>query len=700
MEAFPPHTYAEWKEAAEQLLKGRPFEKTLITPTHEGIDLQPIYTRETLGELAQLGEVPGLGSRVRGSEPAGKLEGGWLVSQELSAPTPGALNAVLLKELENGQNEVNLWLDRPSREGRDADAPGAESVGVCGLSVSTLGDLREAFQGVRPEMVSFYLHSGTSGPAVYALFLAWLKESKAPLEAIRGCLGIDPLGWMVESGNLPGDPQTMQRVLVDLIGHARRNLPNFQVLDVQGHPYHNGGANSVQEMAAVLASAVGYLKGLQDHGVKPADLVPRMRLSLSIGSNYFMEVAKFRAIRMLWSRVLDGFDVPEEARRMHIHGRTGLWNKTLLDPYVNLLRTTTEAFSAVVGGCDSLHVGPFDEVIRESDAFSRRIARNTHHILAEECHMTRVLDPGGGSWAVETLTDQIAAAAWKAFQEIEANGGILQALTSGTLQDAIDSVRQARLSNIQKRKEVIIGTNTYPNATEKLLEPRSIDYATIRRQRATALETWRANRDGPSIQAYLVSSAGEEGETSIDALVNAARAGATLGELHAHSVSGEVSLEVRPIRLRRAAEEFEQLRLAARALAESGQPAQVHQLNIGPSRAYRMRADWTTAFFQVGGLEVISDTDYPDAGAAVEALSQSGAPVAVITSDDETYAATIEDLARAIGAAGLKCRVMVAGAPGDHEAAWRAAGVDDFVHVRVNNYQFNRKLLESLGARF
>ena len=697
MGEFPAHTYDAWKEAAVELLKGRSFEKTLITPTYEGFDVEPIYTREALDKLAFSRDLPGSGSGVRGFRAEGYLQAGRKVSQGRMAPTPSALNELALKELMCGVDELNIWLDKATRAGLNADA-GDRSGGVCGVPVNTAGDWETILKGVDTAAAGLYLHPGKGAGVQYALLLAALRKTGADLNALRGCLGLDPIGWLVETGSAAGETEAVYDAMAALLRHAKSAVPGLQVLEVAGHAYHDAGASSVQEMGAVLATAVAYLKAMAERGISAEEVVPRMRISLSVGGNYFIEIAKFRAFRLIWTRVMEAFGVPEDSRAVHIHGRTGLWNKTVFDPYVNMLRTTTEAFSAVVGGVDSLHVGPFDEVVREGDTFSRRIARNTHAILSEECGMRQVVDPAGGSWAVESLTDSMASEAWKQFQKIEAEGGILKSLESGNLQAAVETVRQEKARNIQRRKDVIVGTNSYPNATEKLLTPATMDYAAARQQRQADLSAWRGARDDAAVQAALTAAAGENGQARVEALVAAAASGATLAELQAVAGLGESLLSVEPLKLKRAAAEFEALRLAASALAESGKPPRVHQLNMGPSRRYRIRADWTTAFFQVGGVEVLADEDYADATTAVAALKASGASVAIITSDDETYATTVEPLAAAVKAALPEVRILLAGAPGDSEAAWRAAGVADFVNVRVNAYTFNRELLASMGA--
>jgi methylmalonyl-CoA mutase len=694
MGEFPPHTYAEWREAAEALLKGRDFEKALRTRTAEGIVLEPLYMEEVVKRSVT--GVPGLGSRVRGSRVSGYLEKGWLVSQELSAPTPEELNAVALEALQGGQNELNIWLDLPGRRGLDAEQKD-RSVGVCGVSVSTVGDVKRLLQGIHMQMISLYWHAGVAAPALLALLATALRERGQELGVVQGCLGFDPVGWKVESGSYPGSEEAVAALMVDLFEVTEREMPHLQVFDVQGHGYHDAGGSSVQEMAAVLATAVYYLKTLQAAGIEPARVAARMRLSVSIGGQTFLEIAKLRAMRLLWSRVLEAFGV-EDACPMHLHARTGLWNKTVLDPYVNLLRTTTEAFSAVIGGCDSLHVAPFDEVIRESDPFSRRIARNTHSILLEECDLGRVIDPAGGSWAVESLTDQMARLAWKQFQEIEGAGGIVRVLESGRLQEQIEEVRRARELALEERKDVLVGTNSYAQVNETFLKRAAVDYEVVRRERESALEMWKTLREASDVEAALASVRAAAPGQQMSGLMAAAAAGATLGELTAALSLGADAKASQPLRVRRGGEPFEQLRLTAESMRAAGRAPSILQINMGPSRGYRLRADWTSGFFQAGGLSVLNETDFPGIDAALESLRSSGARAAILTSSDATYGESAVEWATAIKAACPQVRLYLAGAPGEQEAAWRAAGIDDFVHVRVNAYRFNRDLLVYLGA--
>ena len=271
-------------------------------------------------------------------------------------------------------------------------------------------------------------------------------------------------------------------------------------------------------------------------------------------------------------------------------------------------------------------------------------------------------------------------------------------LESGKLQEEVEAVCQKKIKNIQRRRDVIVGTNSYPNATEELLAPVEIDYAAVRKELASKVSVWKNNRENAALFTVLESISTVMGIDKVNALIESAASGATLAELQASAGLGTLLEKAKPIKLNRAAAEFEKLRMAASGLEEKGKAPVIHQLNMGPSRRYRIRADWTSAFFQVGGFKLLNEDDYETNADAVEALSKSGAKIAVITSDDETYANTVEDLTKAIKDSCGEVAVYVAGAPGDNEAAWKAAGVDGFVNIRVNNYELNRQLLESLGA--
>lgn len=693
LEEFPPHSYAMWRKAAEDLLKGAPFEKRLITPTYEGFDLQPIYNRSDVADLPHMqNPLPGFGSRLRGRSAAGYRGAPWLISQELVASDPTKLNQLILRELGQGQNELNLWFDSATRAGMDPDSEASGAVGVCGCSAASKADFATLLETVQLPAIALYLRAGAVPEALAALCFAAIREQGADISALRGCMEADPLGYLVETGSLRGSLEEAFDGMGILTRFAVESAPGFQTIGIQGQAYHNGGASSVQEMAAVLATGAHYIREMLSRGFTMTELSGRIRLSLAIGSQYFIEIAKFRAMRLVWNQLLGAFGAKDDERAFHLHARTGLWNKTKRDPYVNSLRATTEAFAAVVGGVDSLHVGAFDEVLREPDEFSYRFARNVHHVLAEECDLAKVIDPAGGSWAVESLTDQMAKLAWEGFQKIEAAGGLLAVLESGSWQESVRETLKRKKTALAQRRDTLVGSNQYPNAQEKPLEARTTDYPAVTDARHVDLETARAQRNHSLVEDALEAVRGLK---TMETLISAAEAGATLAELTAALRSMDAGTTLERIPLERGASDFEAL---VERVAGLGAKASILQVNFGPSRRYRARADWTSAFFRVGGFPVLSDDDFVTVEEAVEALRNFPGRIAVLTSDDETYAAEATNLARALKQAKPELILLQAGAPNDSEATLREAGIDDFVHVRVNNYAFNESLAARLGA--
>ena len=696
LDVFPPHTEADWKEAAIALLKGAPFEKRLITPTYEGFSLQPIYTASEMEGIPHLKSgLPGMGNRLRGSHLEGYVGRSWLISQELNAPTPKALNAIILHELSCGQNELNLWLDSLARSGKDPEK--GECAGDCGVSVFSVSDIETIFEGVELGYVSLFLRAGGAPLPVLALLAAYLEKQGIDRTVVTGAIEVDPISYLLERGVHTESSRGAYDAMAAVTRFAQEELPELQTIVASGDVFHNGGASSVQELGYVLASAVESIRQMQNRGIEAKELPKRIRLSLSIGPNSFLEIAKLRAARLLWSRILDAYEIDESDRSIHIHGRTGLWNKTRLDPYVNMLRTTTEAFSAVIGGVDSLHVGCFDEVVRASDDFSRRIARNTHHILGEECDLTKVIDPAGGSWAVEKLTQEMAEQAWKVFQEIEVSGGMLQAVLEGVPQRAIESMLVKKRQAIGLRRDVVVGTNNYPNPDEKALDPHPVDYLSIGAEREDARVSTTSDRDvsavAQGIEGLKATEAGSVGR--IEAAIQLALAGGTLGEIAEAVFDRSERLVADPILLARGSAEYEALRERIREL---GVRSEMLQINYGPSRRYRARADWTSAFFGVGGYKVTSNVDFESIEAVTAAVKATEANILVITSDDETYGVITAELAAAIKQVRPDAYLILAGMPGENESVWREAGVDDFVHVRVSNYAMNSALAERLEA--
>lgn len=701
--AFAASSPEEWRAAADALLKGAPFDKVMRTPTPEGITLEPIYRQDSLAGLPLAAENPGQGSYLRGTSATGYRVTGWEIAQELPYGDAAAFNRALLADLACGQNAVNLLLDLATMNGRDPDTAKPGEVAACGLSIASLADFNRAFRNVLPQAVTFHFQSGCGGLALEALFLAWLRQNKVDSASVRGGLHIDPVGSLAGSGTLPTSLEQTFDEMATVAAYNAAHLPHFAAAGASGLPYHCAGASATQELGAVLATGTAYLRALLERGLDIDDAARQIRFTLSIGGNFFMELAKLRAARPLWARIVRAFGGSDEAAKMRVHARTGIYNKTIHDPHVNMLRTTTEALSAVVAGVDSLCVGAFDECVRGPDEFSRRIARNTQIILQEECELTAVADPAGGSWFVESLTDQVARKSWEEFQAIEAEGGIAAALGTGGLQARIAATRADREKGLAQRRVSLVGTNQYPNISEKPLPAELPDYKALQAKRARDLADHRLTADPETdvaILRQLEALVGAHDRQVLPMLVEAVEHGATIGEItramRGHAGAAPVIAALPNTRL---AVSYEALRAAASAYrAEHGHGPRVHLATLKALRRHKARADFIRAFFETGGFEVLTADGADDAASAGAAALASGAKVVVICGHDEDYPVMVPDLIRALKSSGKEITVLLAGHPGDHEAAFREAGLDDFVFVKSNNLETNRKYLALLGA--
>ncbi len=702
-DSFPPADQAAWRQAAEQTLKGAPFEKRLLTKTYEGLTLQPIYSAANTAALPHLGALPGLPPYVRGTSALGYLVRPWDVAQELPYPTAAAVNQAAREDLPRGLTSLHALLDQATLRGCDPDCAPAEQVGNGGASLAHLGDLTTLLDGIPLAQTPLYLSAGASALPLAALALAAAECQGLALNTLRGCIAADPLGALARHGTLPGSLDRAYDLMAWLTAWAATNAPRLRTIEVALHPYHDGGASAVQDLAFGLATGVAYLRAMQARGLGVSLVAPRIQFALSIGSPFFVEIARLRAARLLWVRVVAAFGGDAQAQKLRIHARTSRWTKTRGDAYNNMLRATAEAFAGVMGGCDSLHVSPFDEAVGLPDEFSRRIARNVQVVLAQECNFFRLVDPAGGAAAVETLTDQIARAAWALFQTIEGLGGMAAALAAGFPQAQVAATRAERLNQIALRREVIVGANMYVNLKEQPITSRPVEHRLLQAERAADLARWRAASDPQGRQEALaaLARAVEVAPEQIMALtISAARSGATLGALTTALLAGDGAITmVDPIPAHRGAEQFEALRAAAEqhALRTGARPA-VFLATMGPLAQHKARADFATGFFEAGGFAVIAGPGFETVEEAAQAARDAGAPIVVICATDERYPELVPPLTRLLKAERPDTSVVLAGYPADQVDAHRAAGVDEFIHVRADCYATLARLQRLKGV--
>ncbi len=679
--------YAHWRKAVEEELQGAPFDKKLVNRTFEGIALQPVYTRLDAENVPHTGSAPGQAPFVRSARAAGYSEGTWEFAQQLTALRASDFNAALLADLNRGQNSVVLVLDRAGAAGLDPDAEGAEA-GTDGVSIADLQDLTAALKDVELSCIPVHLDAGVSPFAAGALYAAHARKRGTAWKSLTGSVTADPLGVWAARGSLPASLDVVFDQLAGWTNWAAANAPELQTVGVSAEAILEAGGNAVQELAYAIAAGAEYVRSLGKRNVSLATLLPRLRFSFSVGPQFFTEVAKFRAFRLLWARAVAAFGANPELARPVVHARTARWNKTVTDMHVNMLRVTTEAMSAVLGGVSSLHIAPYDEVVGGGDEFSRRIARNVHTLLAEEFRLTSPADPSGGSWYIEKLTDELARKAWALFQDIEKQGGCATALRAGALQKLVAASANEKDDAISKRRLGLVGTNLFPNLREKLVEVRAPESAALaaRRSEVAARRPKMVKPDTTSATALF------------DAALSAAERGATLGQLASWAVQGSAE-SIPALSARRASAGFEALRLATEAFAKrTGARPKVFVAKMGPVAQHKARADFTAGFFAVAGFEMSAKETFDTAEAAAAAAVKSGAPVAVLCSTDDTYPVLAPVFARAVKAGKPDTTVVLAGYPTDQIEALKAAGFDDFIHIRANVREMLANLLKKIGA--
>ncbi|WP_409270586.1 methylmalonyl-CoA mutase family protein [Neobacillus sp. SCS-31] len=587
---FPETTMDDWKNKAEQALKGKSID-TLNSHTYESIILKPLYTRED-GKIAGY---PGSPDYRRGINPLGYRDTKWHIAQQISWQSADELTSKLTDAFAKGQTAISFKMKR----GNEREAALAAS----------------RFSASYP----FAVDAG-SGQADFIAALGEVSEDGA----ITGYIGFDPLAG-ISTMDLGGWEKT--------IGETAMKHPNLRTVLVNVGVYHNAGANAVQELAAGSASGVFYIEQLLKAGMDIDAVFSKIVFTFSVGANFFMEIAKLRAARIIWDKIGELYGATESVRGMVIAAETSRFTKTLYDPHVNLLRAGNEAFAAVIGGVQYVHVEPFDS-LEGATPLSERIARNIQIILQEETHLDKVADPAGGSWYIEELTEQLAEKAWELFGKIDALGGMPAVLESGWLENEIASTLAQRVADVKARKQSIVGTNVYANLAET----------------AKAIPEHRDVWD--------------------------------------HGIGGT-----------RLSIPFEELRLKAAALAQSGKKPSIGLVCLGSLKESKPRADFVESFLGPGGISAIRSGIVLSVADADAFIAETGLTRYCFCSTDERYTemglAILSELKRRHPGVVF----YLAGQPGPEEKNdWLEAGLKDFIHIRSNCHDFLANMIAEMEA--
>lgn len=621
---FSPVSTEKWMEKVTADLKGADFEKKLVWKTNEGFKVKPFYRMEDLDGLKTTDALPGEFPYLRGTK---RDSNAWLVRQEMRVACPKEANEKALDILNKGVDSLSFHI-------KSSD-----------LSTEYIETLLE---GINAECVE--LNFSTCQGHVVKLaehLVTYFQKKDYDVKKLYGSINFDFFNKMLSKGKEKGNMVQTAKALIE----ATQPLPRYRVLNVTALSLNNAGAYISQELGYALAWGNEYMNQLTEAGIPAAVVAKKIKFNFGISSNYFLEIAKFRAARMLWANIVASYQ-PECLRdcknkgangecrcaaKMKVHAETSTFNMTLFDAHVNLLRTQTEAMSAALAGVDSMTVTPFDMTYQAADEFSERMARNQQLLLKEEAHFDKVVDPAAGSYYVENLTTAIAQQAWELFLSVEEEGGFYAAVKAGTVQAAVNENNKARHKAVAQRREVLLGTNQFPNINEMAGDKRPVEAACCCGGKSTC-------------------------ENDVPTLV-----------------------------FERAASQFEALRLETEA---SGKRPKAFMLTIGNLTMRQARAQYACNFLACAGYEVVDNLGFETIEAGVEAAMAAKADIVVLCSSDDEYA---DYAVPAFQAVGNRALFIVAGAPACMDEL-KAAGIENFIHVRVNVLEtlkeYNAKLLK------
>ncbi len=605
-EEFPPVSTQEWEAVIEKDLKGADYNKKLVWRTAEGFQVRPYYRAENLADIPWTGQNPNEFPYVRGNKSEGNE---WLVRQDVTVKDVTEANKVALNALSRGANSIGFKLEYDKA--------------YTAIEISTL------LNGIDQKAVEINLYNNK--------YHLPLLEMLSKIPGVKGSLNYDPLTRYLRRGTWFVTENTDMELAYIMV---KAEMPEFQTIGVNGHVFTNAGATIVQEMAFSLAVGAEYLDKLTEKKLTIDEIAPKMRFNLAIGQNYFMELAKLRAYRLLWANIVKAYGGKEENAKMHIHATNAELGMSLYDAYVNMLRTTTGTMSAVLGGVDSFAVMPFDTPFEVPTDFADRIARNQQLILKEEAHFDKVADPAAGSYYIENLTESLAAAAWELFNKIQDEGGYLEAVRKGMIQGLIKESAAKKFSNVATRRETILGTNQFPNFTETMkLNP----------------------------QPWVFEADDRRDENA----------------------------EIETIVTFRAAQQFEKLRFATDVYAQDHKRPTAWMFTYGNLAMRKARANFASNFFACAGFEVVDNPGFKTLDEGIATARQVKPEILVICSSDEEYGEgnalkIYEELKN-------DTIVVLAGNPEGTADILKEAGLKYFIHVKSNVLETLTEFQHQLG---
>jgi methylmalonyl-CoA mutase len=536
MTDFPKKALDDWQALAGKECRGKPLEG-LTVHTPEGIAVKPLYTATDLEGLGHLDSLPGFAPFLRGPKATMYAGRPWTVRQYAGFSTAEESNAFYRRNLEAGQTGLSVAFDLATHRGYDSDHPRVVGdVGKAGVAIDSVADMKILFDGIPLDQMSVSMTMNGAALPIMAMYIVAAEEQGVPPEKLAGTLQNDILKEFMVRNTYIYPPAPSMRIVADIIAYTAAHMPRYNSISISGYHMQEAGATCAQELAYTIADGIEYVRTAIASGLEVDAFAPRLSFFFGIGMDFFMEVAKLRAARLLWSTLMAEKFAPQDPRSLMLrtHCQTSGVSLTARDPYNNIMRTTIEALAAALGGTQSLHTNSFDEALALPTEFSARIARNTQLVLQEETGITRVVDPLAGSYYVETLTAELAGEARKLIDEVEAMGGMTRAVESGMPKMRIEEAAARRQARIDRGEEVIVGVNRYRMDEEPPVEIRNIDNSAVREAQVRRINEVRGNRNEQVCRqalAALTEAAQEQTGNLLALAVDAARARATVGEI-------------------------------------------------------------------------------------------------------------------------------------------------------------------------
>lgn len=657
-EEFSPVPTEEWEEVIKQDLKGADYKEKLRWKTGEGIETLPFYRREDLSDLNRSTPISKSYSNTEANS--------WEIHEPIFDNDISQANETARDALDRGADALQFQLTLRRTEGMlDGD--------IQGLAVQNQSDFSSLLNNISLEDTPLHFDTGMTSPALLAMLWDEIQNQNLDPQKVCATFSYDPLVYLLKHGHYAKNKEDIEGDICDTVQFTAENLPMVRPLGVDGRFYHNSGATIVQQLGYAMASASEYLAILTDHNIDcPAQA---LSFSFSIGSNYFIEIAKLRAARLLWKNLVEAYGMDPQENAAYLHGETSRWNKTLYDPYTNMLRTSTEGMSGAIAGCDSLTVLPFDEHFRQPTNFSQRIARNQQLILSEEAYFDKVEDPAAGSYYIEKLTEKLAKKAWKVFQDVEAEGGLFKAIENGTVQSAIQQSQKQRNQAIAQRGRTVVGTNQYTNPDEKM---STEIHKTKKTTALRASEEISIESNAENLVEYLSQAFSQDANIAdvIDSLFDFGRQ------------------QYRTTAPYRGAQAFEELRLATE---KHQYTPKVLNLPLGNKKWRKGRATFSANFFGCAGYHIEDPIGFEDVDEAIQAITEQQPDIAVICSSDKEYNELVPAIADAVSGLDNPPLLVLAGYPKEDIETYKEAGIDEFIYAKCNVLETLTRFQQKLG---